>query len=145
MGSALRAIAEGTSANKWMAALTAAGTGIRRQVGFRLFGQARAMAAEYGAEPSRPINQVPTRTEMRSWPTRSANGVLQTVQVFYRERVTGRIVQKYYSVKTETGVTRQEAIDRAISAYSASAEDYEQDLIGAVHTGAAALVSDAAA
>lgn len=145
MGSALRAASEGMSASAWMRALTEAGTGIRRQVGFRLYGQAKALAAEYGSEPSRPLNQVPAGPEVRSWPTRASEGVLQSVQVFYRERVTGRIVQKFYNVKTPNGITRQEAIDKAISAYASNAEDYEQDLIEAVHTGTALLVPEAVA
>ncbi|HEY6277147.1 MAG TPA: hypothetical protein VIX86_12540 [Streptosporangiaceae bacterium] len=145
IGSALRAVGEGASANAWLRALSEGGTGVRRAVGLRIFGQAKALAAEYQAEPTRAVNQVPSRAEMRSWPTRASSGVLQTVQIFYRERVTGRIVQRYYSVKTDTGVTRGEAIQRAIDANSDNAEQYEQDFIGAVHTGAASLVAGAVA
>jgi hypothetical protein len=126
--SALRAVGEGLSANQWAAAIRESGAGIRRQVALRIYGQARALAAEYGQEPTRP-----------------SSGVLQTVQLFYRERVTGNIVQRFFNVKTTEGITREEAISQAIGANSANAQRYEQELIGAVHTGTALLVPQSAA
>lgn len=140
--SALRAIGEGQSANQFAAALRESGAGIRRQVALRIYGQARAIAAEYGEEVTRPLDQVPTAAESRQWPTRTTDGVLQTVQLFYRERVTGNIIQRFYNVKTAEGITRQEAIDQAIDANVGNASRYQQTLVGAVHTGTALLVSD---
>lgn len=142
---ALRAIGEGQSANQFAAALRESGAGLRRQVALRIYGQARAIAAEYGQETTRPLDQVPTGAESRQWPTRESNGVLQTVQLFYRERVTGNIVQRFYNVKTAEGITRQEAINQAISANTDNATRYEQSLVGAVHTGTALLVAQSAA
>lgn len=143
--SALRAVREGVSGNAWLKALAAAGSGVRRSVGLRIFGEARRLAAEYEQEPTRPLGQVPTFSEMGQWPTRATSGVLQTVQLFYRENVTGRIVARYFNVKTAEGMTRQAAIDAAIDANSDNADRYEQVLVGAVHTGAAILVADAGA
>lgn len=140
--SALRAVSEGLSANQWAAALRESGAGLRRQVALRIYGQARAIAAEYGNEPTRPLDQAPTFAEARQWPTRSSSGVLQTVQLFYRERVTGNIIQRFYNVKTENGITRQEAINQAINANAGNAGKYEQELVGAVHTGTAILVAN---
>lgn len=145
LGSALRAVGENQSANAWLAALREAGTGLRRQVGLRLYGEAKRLAAEYGQEPQRNLEAVPTFAESRQWPTRQSTGVLQTVQLVYRERVTGRIVTRYFNVKTPQGITRGEAIDRAIAANESNAEQYQQDLVGAVHTGTAVLVSSEAA
>jgi hypothetical protein len=142
---ALRAIGEGLSANQWAQALRESGAGMRRQVALRIYGQARSIAAEYGQESTRPLDQVPNRNEARSWPTRESDGVLQTVQIFYRERVTGNIVQRFYNVKTENGITRQQAIDQAIDANTGNASRYQQELIGAVHTGTAILVAQSAA
>lgn len=143
--SALRAVREGTSANAWLKALAGAGSGVRRAVGLRLYGQARRLAAEYAQEPTRPLDQAPTFSEMGQWPTRASSGVLQHVQLFYRENVTGRIVVRHYSVKTSEGITRQEAIDRAIEANEVNAERYEQQLVSAIHTGGSILVAEAAA
>lgn len=145
IGHALRAIGEGQSANAWMRTLTESGAGVRRQVGLRVYGQARAIAAEYGQEATRPLDRVPTAAESRQWPTRESDGILQTVQLFYRERVTGNIVQRFYNVKTAEGITRQQAIDQAVAANTGNAGRYEQVLVGAVHTGTAMLVSAQAA
>lgn len=142
---ALRAVGEGLSANQWANALRESGAGVRRQVALRIYGQARAIAAEYGQEVTRPLDQVPNRNEARSWPTRETDGVLQTVQLFYRERVTGNIIQRFYNTKTAEGITRREAIQQAIDANVGNATRYEQGLVGAVHTGTAILVSSAAA
>ena len=141
---ALRAIAEGQSANAWVQALRESGAGIRRQVALRIYGEARTLAAEYANEPTRPINAVPSREEARQWPTRASEGILQTVQLFYRERLTGRIIQRFYNVKTENGITREEAMARAADANTANASRYEQELVGAVHTGTAVLVATSA-
>lgn len=142
---ALRAVGEGLSANAFARSLSESGAGIRRQVALRIYGQARALAAEYGQEVTRDLNAVPTEAEARPWPTRSSEGMLQTVQLFYRERVTGNVIQRFYNVKTEAGITRQEAVDRAIDANAGNASRYQQEFIGAFHTGTAILVADRAA
>lgn len=142
---ALRAIAEGESANAFTRAIQEAGIGVRRQVALRIYGEAKALAAEYGNEPSRPINAVPALEESRQWPTRASEGILQTVQLFYRERVTGRVIQRFYNVRTENGITREEAMQRAADANTANASRYEQELVGAVHTGTAILVATSVA
>lgn len=145
VGFALRAIGEGQSANQFAAALRESGAGIRRQVALRIYGQARALAAEYGEEVTRPLDQTPTLAESRQWPTRESEGVLQTVQLLYRERVTGNIVQRFYNVKTAAGITRQQAIQQAIDANTGNATRYEQALVGALHTGTAILTARSAA
>jgi len=141
VGFALRAIGEGRSANQFANALRESGAGIRRQVALRIYGEARALAAEYGEELTRPLEQVPTAAEARQWPTRESTGVLQTVQLQYREQVTGNIITRFYNVKTAEGVTRRQAIQQAIDANTGNAARYRQTLVGAFHTGTALLVA----
>lgn len=145
VGLALRAVRTGTSANVWAQQLRESGAGIRRQVALRIYSQARVLAAEYGAEPTRPLDRAPTSDELRQWPTRSTGGVLQTVSLYYREKVTGNIVQRFYNVKSDQPLTRQEAVNKAIDSYALNAIRYQQDLIGAFHTGTALLVPQEAA
>lgn len=140
LGSAIRAAKEGMSANKWLAALRAAGTGVRRAVGLRLFGLAKGIAAEAGEEPTRDLDVVPSLAEMPPSPTRNSEGVLQTVRLVYRERVTGNLREVFHSTVSTSGITRQEAIDNAIDAYAAHSAEYQTDLVGAVHTSAIRLV-----
>jgi hypothetical protein len=149
---ALRAVAEGQSANAWMAALRESGAGVRRQTGLRVYGQARALAAEYAQEPTRPLESVPSHSETRPWPTRATNAVLQTVQLFYVEKVTNNVISRFFSVKTPEGVTRGEAISRAITAYEQSppvseggSKPVEARFVGAIHTGTAVLTAVGAA
>lgn len=139
-GSAVRAAAEGLSANAWLRALSDAGSGVRRAVGLQLYAEARRVAAEAGEEPSRPLDQIPTLGEMAPVATRASAGVLQTVRLVYREKVTGNLRVVYHSTKTEEGITRQEAIDNAIDEYEAHSEEYQTTLVGAVHTSSIQLV-----
>ena len=139
-GSAVRAANEGLSAGAWIRALQATGTGIRRQVALRLYSEAKNVVAETGAEPTRDLNQVPTLAEMPPVATRATEAVLQTVRLVYRERVTGNLKVVFHSTKSDQGVTRGQAVTNAVNAYAASAEEYQQELVGAVHTSAVRLV-----
>jgi hypothetical protein len=140
MGSALRAARENMSANRWLKALHDAGTGIRRSIGLKLFAQATRLVAEAGEEPFRPLEAVPEFTETAPLATNGATGILQNVRLTYREAVTGNLRDVYYSVKSDEGVTRQEAINRAIESYAGHSEEYQTTLIGAVHTSSSRLV-----
>lgn len=135
----LRAVQEGWSGRKTLDTLRFFGLGTRTQVFYRLWGQARAVVAEAGQEPTRPLGQVPTLAEMPPVATNGPEGVLQTVRLIYRERVTGNIRIVYHSSKTPEGMTRQEAIDAAIDAYAGHSEEYQTDLIAAVHSSAIRL------
>jgi hypothetical protein len=142
---AIKAANAGWSANQFARALSDAGAGMRRQVALRVFAQGAALAAEYGQEPLRSLSAVPTFAESRQWPTARSSGVLQTVQMVYREAVTGRLVTRFRNIKTEAGITRQAAIDQAVAEDVSNAERYQQSLISAVHTGTAILVASEAA
>jgi hypothetical protein len=142
---AVRAVGEGLSGNEFLRQVRESGAGVRRQVGLRAYAAARALVAEYGLEPTRPLDHVPSFAEARQWPTRASEGVLQTVRLFYREETTGRVVDRFYNVKTPAGLTRAEAIRQAIDANIGNASRYRQALIGAFHTGTAVLVAGAAA
>lgn len=139
-GSAVRAAKEGLSASAWIRTIQATGEGIRRQVALRLYSEAKNVVAEAGIEPTRELSQVPTLAEMPPVATRASEAVLQTVRLVYRERVTGNLKVVFHSTKSDTGITRQQAITNAINAYASSAEEYQQELVGAVHTSAVRLV-----
>jgi hypothetical protein len=140
LGSAIRAAKEGFTAAAWIRALQATGQGIRRQVALRLFSQAKTVVAEAGAEPTRDLDQVPSLAEMPPSPTRNSSGVLQTVRLVYREKVTGNLRVVFHSTLSESGVTRQQAVDAAIDKYAEHAEEYQNELVGAIHTSAIRLV-----
>lgn len=138
-GSAVRAAREGMSANAFLRALAESGTGIRRSVGLSMYAEARRIAAEAGEEPTRPLDQVPTLAETPPIATRATEGVLQTVRLVYREKVTGNLRVVFHSTVSAEGITRQEAIDAAIDAYEDHSEEYQTTLLAAFHTSAVRL------
>jgi hypothetical protein len=88
----------------------------------------------------RPIEQAPSGAEIGTQITRKATGIRQNVSLVYRDKTTGTIKQTFWSTVGSSPLTREEAIATAIDAYSEHAEQYNQDLIGAVHTSAYNLV-----
>jgi hypothetical protein len=133
---ALIAARGGLSANAFARELQAQGFGARRSEVLELFKVAKGIVTRTQEEPFRPLNQTPLQSEIGTWPTKGATGIVQTVSLAYRDRTTGSIKQTWWRNTSQNGITREEAIAAAIDAYSEHAESYEQDLIGAVHTSA---------
>lgn len=133
---ALSAANRGLSANAFAAELRQAGAGARRAEVLNLYRLARQITQQSGQEIYRDITQTPTQADIVQWPSRGATGVRQNVSLIYRDRTTGQLLRTYYSVTTENGIPREQAVATAIDTYSSHAEEYNQDLIGAVHTGA---------
>jgi hypothetical protein len=137
---ALVAAKNGYNATQFYNALRAAGEAPRQSEAYKLFGIAKASVAKAADEPFRQLGSVPTAEELSPWATKTGTGVSQRVLMTYRDRATGAIVQTYYTVKSERGVTRESAIASAISSYASNAEQYNQDLIGAIHMAAYQLI-----
>ena len=133
---ALTAARGGMSANAFYRELQAQGYGARRSEVLQLFKVAQGVVTRTAEEPFRPLNAVPLQSEIGTWPSKGATGIIQRVTLTYRDRTTGTIKQTWWNTVTPNGITREEAIATAIDAYSEHAESYEQDLIGAVHTSA---------
>jgi hypothetical protein len=140
---ALVAAKGGISANAFYRQVQAEGIGGRRSEVLALFSAAKRIVTVSPHEAFRDISQVPSGTEVPGWPTKTATGIAQNVTILYRDRATGGIKQTYYRVTTENGITREQAMAQAVSAYSDNAESYGQDLIGAVHTSAYTLTPQA--
>lgn len=134
--SALTAAKLGATATEFYNALRAAGEAPRQSEAYRLFGIAKAAVNQSSEEPFRNLHATPTADELAPWATKSGSGVSQRILMTYRDRATGSIVQTWYTVKSSNGVPRQQAIATAISAYESNAEQYNQDLIGAIHMAA---------
>jgi hypothetical protein len=138
----LRGVQEGMSGSRILGTFREFGLGMRTQDFYRLFGQATRVVAEAGAEPTRQLGQVPTLAEsapVAAMPS-AEPGVIQTVRLIYKEAVTGNLREVFHSTKTEHGITRQEAVNRAIDAYAAHSEEYQTTLVAAAHTSAIRIV-----
>jgi len=136
LNDALLAARQGKNASEFYKDLRARGIAPRQSEAYALFAQARGIVEGTGAEAFRNLQSVPTAGELRNWPTRGASGVQQRVMVIYREKGTGATVQSYYTVASENGVTREEAINTALQSYNANNERYNTEAIGAVHVAA---------
>ncbi|SRR5579872_4327122 len=137
---ALEAVKRGANATQFYNALKAIGEAPRQSEAYALFKHAAAIHANAGDEAFRPLGSVPTATEMTDWPTKSASGIQQRVLLVIRDRTTGVQSTTYYSVNSQNGVTREEAIAQAIQAADANNERYKSDVIGAAHMSTYRLV-----
>lgn len=126
----------GMTANAFYRELRELGIAGRRSEVLSLYRIARGVVATSPQEAFRDIGQVPQLSEMSQFPTKRATGVRQNVALVYRDKTTGALKVTYHSTTSENGVTRETAMATAINAYSDHADEYGQDLIGAVHTGA---------
>jgi hypothetical protein len=137
---ALIAAKNGMSQNALIRQLRALGQGARESEVRALYRLAQATLRNNPDEPFGDPNLVPDLATASPWPTISATGVKQAVEVTYRQKATGTLITLPYQVSSENGVTRQEAINAAIAAYESNAEQYGQELVGAVHTKVFTLV-----
>lgn len=136
---ALIAAKNGLSGAEFIRYLRSAGLGARDSEVRALLKTAYETLKKNPDEPFADPNSVPDLSTASPWPTVSARGVSQRVKLTYRVKSIGALVTVPYSVNSENGVTRQEAIAKAIEAYKAKAEEYGQELVGAVHTKTYAL------
>lgn len=137
---AIISAASGSSQNAFERTLRALGQGARASEARALFKIARSITTASPQEVFRPIEQAPSGAEIGTQITRKATGIRQNVSLVYRDKTTGTIKQTFWSTVGSSPLTREEAIATAIDAYSEHAEQYNQDLIGAVHTSAYNLV-----
>jgi hypothetical protein len=133
---ALIAAAQNSGAGAFYRALRELNVAPRQSEAYALYRMAVSITAKQGNDVFEPLEGNPGESALPAWPTKEATGVRQNISLVYRDRTTGVISKTYYSVTSETGVAREEAIAQAIQAYSDNAEAYNQDLIGAVHTSA---------
>lgn len=137
---ALVAARGGISANAFYRQLQAEGIAPRRAETLQLFKVARNIVDKSEAEAFRDIRRIPTASEIAQWPTRFRSGFLQNVVVTTRDKSTGQITAKTLSIKSEQPITREAAIAKAVSLASENSENYNQEIVGAVHVATYELV-----
>lgn len=138
--SALIAAAQNAGAGAYYGVLRALKSAPRTSEAYALYRVAKSITSAAGTDVFQPLNQNPASNTLPIFPTKVATGFRQNVSLVYRDRTTGQISKTYFSVTSETGMTRESAISKAIAAYADQAEAYNQDLIGAVHTSAYQLM-----
>lgn len=139
---ALIAARGGMSANAFYQELRSLGVAARRSEVLAVFRLAKEITAVSGNEPFADPNRAPSDQALKPWPSKKATGVLQTVTLAYRDRTTGQLQRTFWSIRTEQGIERAQAVEMAVNAYTLQAERYNQDLIGAIHTSSYQLLPE---
>ncbi len=102
-------------------------------------GQARAALANRVAELTRPLNRRPLPSETIQYTTRRQSGFLQQLEIYVRDRDTGLIESRPYSLRTDTLMSRQTVINRGMTAYTFAAalnpDEYPEEVLGAAYAG----------
>lgn len=140
-GSAIAYAAQGLSSNEFYRTIQAAGQGARRSEVLKLYAQAKTIVAGAETEAFANQNSVPSGNSLAPWPTRSRTGIRQNVKLLYRDKTTGDYKTTYWSTITTNGITRREAVSAAIEAYSGTADEYDQEFVGAFHSSAQLLTT----
>lgn len=140
---AVLSIKQGLSANEGLRQFRAAGGRIGRSAWLALRAEAGAALAKRPAEMAASLPSIPSGTEVTTFSTVKASGVIQQVEVLYRVKGTDTVVNRPFSVKGATMVSRQDAINAALDTMSAAQQSNryeEQVILGAVYVGSYELV-----
>lgn len=137
---ALKFAKEQRSANAFIREMRRLGIGARDSEMRSIYRIAQEVVSRENSEPFQALNRKPRVHTLPPWGTKFATGVRQNVQLVYRNKTTGELTSTFWSVHSDKGITRQEAIDRAISEYSVHDQEYGSELQGALHVSAFRLV-----
>lgn len=145
---AVSSVKEGLSANEGLRQFRAAGGKIGRSAWLALRAEVGTALANRPAEMAAPLTAVPGPEHTTVFSTTKASGVIQQVEVLYRVKGTDTVVNRPFSVKGQSMVTRQEAVQAALDQMSQAQQSNlyeEQVILGAVYVGSYELVPQAVA
>jgi hypothetical protein len=107
-------------------------------------GQARAALSNRVSELTRPLNRRPTPAEVTTYTTRNARGFMQQLDIFVRDRDTGLVEARPYTIRGTSLRSRSaimaEALSRYQDAIDNNPDDYPEDILGAAYVGTYELV-----
>lgn len=131
-------IREGLSARQGLIEYRRAGGKIRDSTWYKLHGQISQGIEQREDAITSNLDTFPSPGEITNFPTVTATGVLQQVEIYYRIKGTGELLIRPFSVAGDTWLTKQDALDEAIRVYQGAIEDgtYEEQVFeGAIYTG----------
>lgn len=140
---AITAVKQGISANESLTRLAAAGQGIRRSDWLALMREAREELARNAKAYDRQGNRRPYRREIFAMTTTGATGYLQHVDIWVKDKETGEIFARPYSLRTDDLMTHDDAVETALDRYEAFATEYGQSILGAAYGSTYELVPGA--
>jgi hypothetical protein len=145
------AIRDGLSANagyqRFQAERHAAGEqGIRRETWLRLTGEVRAAQLAVSVEITRPQDRRPLKSEIQVMTSKTADGYMQYVDVYVRDKQTGLVEARPFTIAGDSLMTRADAVETAIERYARAIESdpssYDEAILGAVYMNTYQLVPE---
>lgn len=141
---AARTVREGMSARAGLRAFREGGGHITDSIWFKAVSEARATIERRGDVVGTDLGSRPAASDMTTWTTRRASGVIQQIEVMAVDRATGVIEAIPFSHRTENGTTWNEAIAAALDTISPEGTDGErQRIIGALPVGVYRMTPEA--
>lgn len=138
LSAAIRTVKEGLSANEGLRQALSAGLHVQRQTWLRMVGTVQRDLADQISEVTRPLNRKPGPDEIHGYVSKRATGYIHYVDVMVKDRATGAVVFRPYSVKRSALLTRREAVNEALAGFRKaildSPSEYDEQVLGAVHT-----------
>jgi len=105
---------------------------------------ARQILANKVAELSRPLNRRPVAGEIEGFRVNKPGGFIQQVEVFVRDRETGLIDTRHFSVKTDTLRARMNVVKDVwadfLSNAAAKPDEYPEEVVGVAYVGTYRLI-----
>lgn len=134
------ALRAGESANQ--AFRTAVGTtvGIRRQDFLSLYRQVKGDIERQATGIDRPGNRRPFSREVVAMFTVVETGFMQHLDIWVKDRETGEIYPRPFSIRTDDLMTHDDAIATGLEAFSEHADSYGETILGATYRSTYALV-----
>lgn len=110
-------VRNGLSANDGLKVARQYGLGVRRATWLQAISQIRTNNALRAAAAESLLVAVPQGGEIGELPTRSATGYVQYLTVAVRDKTTGLLSWRDQSIRTDTLLSREAAIDYVVGRY----------------------------
>lgn len=140
LNAAISAVKRNLSANESLRELRDLGYGIRRQDWLALVREVRGTLETRATGMGRDGTRRPTRSEIFVMTTVIETGFMQHIDVWVKDRETGEIGIRPYSIRTDELMTHDDAIETALDRMAAHAENYGETILGGSYLGTYILV-----
>jgi hypothetical protein len=135
---AAESIKQGLSANEGLRQFRAQGGSVGRSAWLALRAEAGVALSRRPDEMSANLNAIPTNTDPLRFQNGTKTGFIQQVEILIRSKGTDVITNRPFAVRTDTLMTRAEAIAYALNVMeqNAGSDRYaNQVALGGVYTG----------
>lgn len=107
--------------------------------------EARQILAHKRDELSKPLNRRPMANEILPFKVSTPGGWIQQVEVYVRDRDTGLVDTRHFSIRTDTLRARMTIVKDAWNQFQKSIdekpEDYPEEVVGVAYVGTYNLIA----